>query len=82
LYFSTLNGDIAFSFELAAVFELDTAIIQADVRKQYGEPRFNALGFIQDRLYHLTFTARTDAIRVISLRKANKREVNHYAHNH
>jgi len=31
------------------------------------------------RLYHLTFTLRGDRIRVISLRKANRREVNKYA---
>ncbi|GAW85664.1 conserved hypothetical protein [Bathymodiolus platifrons methanotrophic gill symbiont] len=70
------------SFELAAEFELDTAIIRIDIRQQYGEPRFNALGFILDRLYHLTFTIRADVIRVISFRKANKREVNYYVRNH
>ena len=67
------------SFQLAENFELETAIIRIDTRKNYGEPRFNALGYIENRLYHLTFTVRVGVIRVISLRKANKREVNYYA---
>jgi uncharacterized protein len=67
------------SFELTKTFEFETAIIRMDVRRSYGEPRFNAVGYIGNRLYHLTFTLRADAIRVISLRKANRREVNRYA---
>jgi uncharacterized DUF497 family protein len=69
------------SFQLAAQFEMETAMIRLDIRQNYGEPRFNALGLIEDRLYHMTFTVRGDAIRVISLRKANKREMNHYVRN-
>ena len=59
-------------------FEL--AFIRLDVRKDYGEPRFVALGLISNRVFNLVFTVRTDAIRVISLRKANKREVIRYAY--
>jgi len=69
------------SFQLAENFELETAIIHIDIRNNYGEPRFNALGYIENRLYHLTFTVRVDVIRIIRLRKANKREVNYYARN-
>jgi uncharacterized DUF497 family protein len=44
--------------------------------------RYSALrGLIENRLYHMTFTVRGDAIRVISLRKANKREMNHNVRN-
>ena len=68
-----------FSFALANEFELDTAVIRIDIRKQYDEPRFNAIGYIGLRLYHMTFTVRVDVIRIISLRKSNKREVNRYA---
>jgi len=67
------------SFALASQFELDEAIIKIDIRRNYGETRFNAIGYIADRLYHMTFTVRVDSIRVISLRKANNREVNRYA---
>ncbi len=66
-------------FSLAEQFELDTAVIWLDLRKDYGEPRFNGLGYIGDRLYCMVFTIRVDAIRVISLRKANSREIRKYA---
>ncbi len=67
------------SLGMAGQFELDTAVIRMDWRKDYGELRFNALGYIGQRLYHMTFTLRGDAIRVISLRKANRREIQRYA---
>ncbi len=66
-------------FEWVESFEFETAVIRLDLRQQYGEPRFNAIGYIGNRLYHLTFTLRADKIRVISLRKANRREVKRYA---
>lgn len=69
------------SFELATAFKIDTAMIAEDCRYAYDELRFNALGFIADRLYHLTFTMRGDVVRVISLRYAQKREVRYYALN-
>ena len=46
-----------------------------DNRKSYGEPRFLAFGPIGDRLHCVTFSVRGQNIRVISLRKANSREV-------
>lgn len=45
---------------------------------RYGEARFIVLGYIVDRLYSMVFTVRGDMLRVISLRKANKREVKRY----
>lgn len=63
------------SFERAADFEWSTALIVEDIRKDYGESRFQALGFIDKRLHVLTFTPRAGQVHVISLRKANKREV-------
>ena len=53
------------SFELAINFEIDTALIEADCRHNYDELRFNALGLIDDRLYHMTYTLRSNIIRVI-----------------
>jgi len=38
------------------------------------EDRFIALGLIRERLHSLVFTVRPDAVRVIGLRKANRRE--------
>jgi len=65
-------------FELAAEFTWDSALIVEDVRKDYGERRFQALGLIGDRLHMMVFTPRASKAHVISLRKANKREVKRY----
>ncbi|MEZ5538246.1 MAG: BrnT family toxin [Thiolinea sp.] len=67
------------SFESAMLFELEESLIKLDIRRNYREARFNAIGYIGERLHHMTFTVRVDVIRVISLRKANQREVNRYA---
>lgn len=66
------------SFERAAVFEWDTALIAEDTRRDYGERRFQALGVVDGRLHVLVFTPRAGKTHVISLRKANQREVKRY----
>jgi uncharacterized DUF497 family protein len=66
------------SFEQAAAFEWDSALIVEDTRQDYGERRFQALGSIEGRLHMLVFTPRETLVHVISLRKANKREVKWY----
>ena len=66
------------SFERVAEFEWSSALIVEDSRKDYGEPRFQALGFIGKRLHALVFTPRVGQVHVISLRKANRREVKRY----
>lgn len=66
------------SFELAVNFNLTTAKIWPDTRHDYGEARYIALGYIDDRLYSMAFTVRGEVLRVISLRKANKREIKSY----
>jgi len=65
-------------FEWAADFAWDGARIVEDLRKDYGERRFQALGLIGDRLHMMVFTPRAHKVHVISLRKANKREVKRY----
>ena len=67
------------SFEQAIEFEFETALVEVDSRKEYGETRYIALGLFQERLHVLCFTETTDGIRVISFRKANDREVKRYA---
>ena len=67
------------SFDLVEQFEWETALIWEDDRYDYSETRYCALGYIGVRIYHLVFTYRADIVRVVSLRKANKREVNKYA---
>ncbi len=56
-----------------------TALIDEDTRADYGERRFRALGFIAERLYVTIFTPRDGMLHIISLRKANPREVKLYA---
>ena len=66
------------SFELVEEFEWDSALVVEDSRRDYGEQRFQALGLIDGRLHALVFTPRVGRVHVISLRKANPREVKHY----
>ncbi len=65
-------------FTWVQAMEWDTSLIKEDRRKDYGERRFLAMGKIQGRLHAVVFTPRNDKIHVISLRKANAREVKHY----
>jgi uncharacterized DUF497 family protein len=66
------------SFEQALTFEWDSALIVADTRRDYGERRFQAFGLIAERLHVLVFMPRSRKTHIISLRKANKREVGQY----
>lgn len=63
----------------AAQFEWDDALTWSDDRKNYGEVRMCALGYIGLRLYYVVYALRDNSCRVISLRKANPREVKRYA---
>lgn len=67
------------SLAMAAALERDSAVIWPDTRRQYGEPRMAAIGYIGLRLYYVVFVDRADSRRVISLRKANQQEVKRYA---
>jgi uncharacterized protein len=62
----------------AALMDIDTAEVWPDDRYPYGEARLRAYGLIGDLLHVLAFTMRGDVVRAISLRKANRREVNRY----
>lgn len=70
--------DRGLPFTLVAQLDWSSAMIIEDVRKDYNERRYLALGFIGDWLHAVMFTPRADKIRVISLRKANPREVKDY----
>ena len=67
--------DRGLSFERAANFDFETAVFKQDTRRDYGEIRLRALGHLDGRLHALVFTEAATGIRVISFRKANKREV-------
>ena len=65
-------------FSLAAKFDFQTATFKQDNRRDYGEIRIRALGYLDGRLHTLVFTETAMGIRVISFRKANNREVRTY----
>jgi uncharacterized DUF497 family protein len=66
------------SLGLAAYFCWGSAFYQQDIRKDYGEQRFYSLGILQGRLHAMIFTPRNGKARIISLRKANTREITVY----
>jgi uncharacterized DUF497 family protein len=70
------------SFALVEQLDWSGAVIDEDARKNYGERRFRVLGFIEGRLHAVVFTPREGRVYVISLRKANKREVQYHAQKH
>lgn len=66
------------SLEQAKDFDFSSALQAEDIRKDYGEIRTIALGYIGDRLHVLVYTMREKILRPISLRKANHRERKKY----
>ena len=68
-----------FDFGYAAQAFFDTnRTVHADTRHSYGEKRYQLMGMIEQRLFVVVYTARPDAMRIISARKANQRELRHY----
>jgi len=65
-------------FREAEDFDWSTAYEALDDRKKYSEERWIALGYICNRLHVMIYTTRGRIIRIISLRKANKREREYY----
>ena len=66
-------------FATIARLEWDTAIVVPDDRRDYGEERLRVTGQIDGRLHVAVVTPRQTALRVISLRKANEREIRRWA---
>ena len=64
---------------LAAELEWDWLVAVPDVRRDYGEERWIGFASIGERVYCVVFTDRGEERRIISLRKANGREVRRYA---
>jgi len=66
-------------FSAIHLFDWEYATIFADLRINYDEPRMVAYGSIKGRLVVIVYTIRgNESIRIISMRKANKREVSKY----
>jgi uncharacterized DUF497 family protein len=66
-----------FAYVLRAFFD-PGRLIRKDVRWDYGEDRYQLLGAINQRVFFVAYTLRGPAIRIISARKANQREVKDY----
>jgi uncharacterized DUF497 family protein len=73
------------SLALAAELEWDGLECQPDTRRDYGEDRQLGYAIAGNRLYCVVFVDRPADVpterRIISLRKANSREVNSYDEN-
>ncbi len=61
-------------FDLVEQFDFDSAWIVKDDRHDYGEVRYRAVGRAGATIVAVVFTARLDAVRVISLRLASRKE--------
>lgn len=66
-----------FAYVLRAFMDADR-LIRKDARWDYGEDRYQLIGAIDRRVFFVVYTIRGKIIRIISARKANKREVNDY----
>jgi hypothetical protein len=62
----------------AARMDWTTVLARPDRRRDYGEARQIGYGLIDDRLHCVVFVRRRAIFRIISLRKANTREVRNY----
>ena len=66
------------SMALASELDWGSAQLWQDMRMEYDEVRIIALALMKTRLFYVVFTDRDDYRRIISLRKANAREVKRY----
>lgn len=66
-----------FAYVAQAFFD-PNRIVHADIRHCYGEDRYQMMGLIEQRLFVVVYTPRHNAMRIISARKANQREVKDY----
>ena len=69
------------SLTFAAELAWEAALVWVDDRVEYNETRMIALAPKTEILYYVAFVDRGDVRRVISLRRANRREVKHYVEN-
>jgi len=69
------------SLSMAGELDWEAALVWVDDRFEYNEARVVALAPKTDILYYVAFVDRGEVRRVISLRRANRREVKHYVEN-
>ena len=66
------------SLAFATELDWENSLVWIDERREYGEIRMIALAPSTSTLYYVAFVDRDDIRRIISLRRANRREVKHY----
>ena len=66
------------SFERAGDMDWANAYIVEDTRRNWGELRYKAFGMMDGRLHIAVFTPRRDTIRIISFRRASRKEESLY----
>ena len=59
------------------IFERPTLTV-VDNRRDYGEKRIAAMGAIEDVILYVVYTVRDNVLRIISARRANRRERKKY----
>lgn len=69
------------SLTVANDLDWDAALVWIDDRFDYGETRMIALAPATSILYYVAFVDRGTVRRIISVRRANRREVKHYVQN-
>ncbi|MCE2969094.1 MAG: BrnT family toxin [Burkholderiales bacterium] len=66
------------SLAVASELDWEAALVWVDDRFGYEEVRMIALAPKSEVLYYVAFVDRGEARRIVSLRRANRREVKHY----
>ena len=69
------------SLSVAVELDWEAALVWVDERFEYDETRMIALAPKTEILYYVAFVDRGEVRRIISLRRANRREVKHYVEN-
>ena len=73
--FAARGFDFAYAI---GVFLDPDRLVETDDRCDYGETRWHVLGRIGGRVFVVVCTPRHGTLRIISARKANRREVSRY----
>lgn len=63
-----------FDFAYAALVFEGLVIEREDTRRDYMEPRFVALGTVEDEHWTMVYTPRAGRLRIISARRASRKE--------
>ena len=63
----------------AALFDKAQCKRDAPTRFDYGMPRFTSVGVLDGRMVVIVWTPRGEARRIISMKKANEREIEKFA---